>query len=270
MADEQTTDLSQIGAHLKKLAAAVAAAAKATEEDEADTAKDLDTALQLALRMDWPALVQVLENARNKERFKRDAALQSRREKLLVSARTAGEPFDDGARAVRVGVFRVDFEGESAVVCLGGVEVERTKEVDGEKLFNRLKELRATLEQSSFNRVEFFKQLQVSYSTCRRAVGADEFVSVRDLHRELVLERARTSEAFRKRPEPKNVPAYPLHHFVFDLARFVQKGVMVGDDRLVTTTPSMRESAGTVFIPNLDHPLGNETPAARLAIKRNQ
>lgn len=92
--------------------------------------------LQFALRLDWPALVQGLENARDKKRKKRDAALPSRREKLLVSARAAAEPFDDSARVVRIGAFRVEIEGESSVIWLGGVEVVRSKEVDGEKLFN--------------------------------------------------------------------------------------------------------------------------------------
>lgn len=269
MPHEPTADLGSIEAHLKKLASALTAATKATVEAGSDATKELEKALQLAVQLDWPALVRGLENARDEERSKRETALQSRREKLLVSARAAAEQADNGARAVRVGVFRVEFEGESAVVSLGGVEVERAKEVDGEKLFQRLKELRAAIEASPFNRAEFFKQLSASYATCRRAGSTDEFVSVRDLHRELVLERARSSDAFRKRPEPKNVPPYPLHQFVFDLARFIRDGVAVGEDRLVTTTPSMRESAGTVFIPNLDHPLANETPAARLAIKRN-
>jgi hypothetical protein len=125
------------------------------------------------------------------------------------------------------------------------------------------------MEKSPFSRVDFFRQVQSSYATCRRTGTLDEFVSVLDLHRELFLERARLNEAFRKRPEPKNVPEYPLHQFVFDLARFIQKGVAVGDERLFTTTPSMRESASTVFVPNLEHPLASETPAARLAIKRN-
>jgi hypothetical protein len=262
-------DFTQQTAQIKKLTFALAAASKAAAQGRADAGMKLDATLKLAEQLDWPALVEGLKRARDEERSKREVGLQSRREKLLVSARAAGEPFVDGERSVRVGVFRVEFEGESTVVSLGGVDVERTKEVDGERLYKRSKELRAWLEKSPFSRAEFFKQLQASYATCRRAGTTDEFVSVRDLHRELVLERARTNEAFRKRPEAKNVPDYPLHQFVFDLARFIQKGAAVGDDRLVTTTPAMRESASTVFIPNLDHPLANETPAARFAIKRN-
>lgn len=262
------TELEKYLPSLKKLLKTVEAASKAGVP-KPDAANKLKAAGRLAQQFDWPGFVEAIKQAGEFEQHQYQESMKSRREKLLRAARAAGEPFDDGARVVRVGIFRVEFEGESAVVSLGGVEVERTKEVDGEKLFQRLKELRASLEQVPFNRAEFFKQMQASYATCRRAGVADEFVSVRDLHRELVLERARSSGAFRKRPEPKNMPNYPLHQFVFDLARFIQKGVAVGEDRLVTTTPSMRESAGTVFIPNLDHPLTGETSAARLAIKRD-
>ena len=255
---------------LEKLATLLRKALRSPDADNPEKARQIEEAVRLAGQIIWPEFLDELTRACEQIRTWQEANLQSRREKLLLAARAGGELFDEATRAVRVGIFRVEFEGESAVVSLGGVEVERTKEVGGEKLFKRLKELRAALEQCPLNRAVFFKQMQASYATCRRAGATNEFIAVRDLHRELMLERARASEAFRKRPEPKNVPAYPLHQFIFDLARFIQKGVAVGDDRLVTTTPSMRESAGTVFIPNLDHPLGNETPAARLAIKRNQ
>ena len=54
---------------------------------------------------------------------------------------------------------------------------------------------------------------------------------------------------------------------MFDLARFIREGNSFGAERLMTQTPSMRESKETIHIPNLEHPTGNETAAARLAIK---
>ena len=95
----------------------------------------------------------------------------------------------------------------------------------------------------------------------------DEFVPVRDLHREMLLERARVSERFRKTGEAKNIEPYPLAQFIYDLARFLREGVVLGEERIMTQTPSMRESRETIHIPNLEHPAANETAAARLAIK---
>lgn len=262
-------DLPQFTAVLKKLAEALSHAAKAQAQGKADAGKRLEEAFRLTEQFDWPGFVTELKNACDHDRTTREAALQSRREKLLLAARAAGEPYDDSTRAVRIGIFHVGFEGESALASIGGIEVERTKEANGERIFQRLQELRRQLEQVPFHREAFFKQVKAAHTACRQAGAPDDFVSIRDLHRELVLERARASEAFRKHPDPKNVPPYPIHQFIFDLARFIQKGVGVGEERLVTTTPSMRESVRTVFIPNLDHPLGNETSAARLAVKRH-
>jgi hypothetical protein len=81
------------------------------------------------------------------------------------------------------------------------------------------------------------------------------------------LEQARNSERFRKSVDPKDIDPYPLPQFVFDLARFVRDGATVGGERLVTQAPSMREARDTIHIPNLDHPTGGETAAARLAIR---
>ncbi len=262
-------DLAQQAAHLKRLVGTLSNAAKTRREGKPDAARKLEEAARLAGQFNWPKFVDELKRACDEALAQREASLQSRREKLLQAARAAGEPFNESTRAVRVGVFRVEFEGESAVTTLGGVEVERTKEADGKKLYKRLQDLRGQLERSPFKRESFFKQIKAAYAACCEGRSRDKFVSIRDLHRELVLEGARSHHAFRKRPEPKNVPAYPMYQFVFDLARFIRGGVSVGDERLVTTTPSMRESASTIFIPSLDHPLGNETSAARLAIKKN-
>ncbi len=262
-------ELNQIASQLKKLGSALETALKSRAQSKPNFGKKIEEAAKLAEQIGWPELVAELRRECEALRAQHDTSLQSRLEKLLQAARASNVPAEPGARSVRVDIFRVELEGATASISLGGAKVERAKETDGDKLFARLRKIREGLDQSPFNREDFFKLLKSSYASCRRGSATDEFVPVRELHRELMLERARQSEAFRRSPEPKNVPAYPLHQFVFDLARFIQKGVGVGEERLVTTVPSMRESANTVFIPNLDHPLGNETPAARLAIKRS-
>lgn len=57
---------------------------------------------------------------------------------------------------------------------------------------------------------------------------SDEFVPVRELHREILFERARASDRFRKNPDPKSIEPYPMHYFVFDLARFIREGNSIG------------------------------------------
>jgi hypothetical protein len=253
---------------LQRLGKLLVAAAKSRAFGRADFSKQIEEASKLAGQINWTEVKANIEKEASVMRAKDEANLSGRREKLHQAASAAQCPAAMGTHFDRIDIFQVEYEGVTAVVRLGGVVLERVKEGDGEKLFSRLQQLRTTLDQTPFDRDQFFKMLKGAYAICRRAVaGGDEFVPVRDLHREMVLERARNSERFRKSAEPKNIDPYALPQFVFDLARLLRGGVSVGGERIVTQTPSMRESRETVHIPNLDHPASNEVAAARLAVR---
>ena len=260
--------LDAASGQLQKLAKQLSAAVKARAHGKLDYGKCVGEATRLAHQINWAALLSDLEQEANGIRDRDEANLRSRREKLLQAASAAQWSMQQGGQYDRIGIFQVEYEGAAAVVKLGGVGCERVHETDGAQLFGRLQRLRATLEQTPFQREVFFKLLKGAHKTCRQASpGSDEFVPVRELHREMVLERARHSERFRKSAEAKSIEAYSLEQFIFDLARFIREGVTMGGERIVTQTPSMRESRETVQIPNLDHPTSSETPAARLAIR---
>jgi len=253
---------------VQRLGKVLVTAVKSRAFGRPDYAKQIEEASRLANEIDWVGLRTTLEREAGEVRERVETNLRSRREKLHQAAGAGQWHAQMGSQYDRIDIFQVEYEGATAVVKLGGVPCERMKEVDGEKLFARLKQLKAGLEQAPFQRENFFKQLKGAYTTCRRMTGTgDEFVPVRELHREMVLERARGSERFRKSGEAKSIEGYSLPQFVFDLARFVREGIAVGQERIVTQTPSLRESKETIHIPNLDHPTGSEVAAARLAIK---
>jgi hypothetical protein len=253
---------------VQRLGKVLVAAVKSRAFGRPDYAKQIEEASRLANQIDWMALKGTIEREASEVRERVETSLRSRREKLHQAAGAAQWHAQMGGQYDRIDIFQVEYEGVTAVVKLGGVPCERVKEVDGEKLFDRLKQLKAELQQAPFQRENFFKQLRGAYATCRRTTGAgDEFVPVRELHREMVLERARGSERFRKSGEAKSIDGYSLPQFVFDLARFIREGVTVGEERVVMPTPSMRESREAVHIPNLEHPTSSEVTAARLAIK---
>ncbi|NLH74687.1 MAG: hypothetical protein GX456_16690 [Verrucomicrobia bacterium] len=268
LAGGQSAVLNTAAVALQKLGRMLAAAMKAQALGEPDFGKRIEEVNKLVAQIDWADIKAKVEKEVRTVLEKHQASLQARREKLHQAAKSAQVAAVMGAQSDRIGIFRVEYEGATAVVSLGGVTVTRLKEADGERLFGELQRLRAALEQTPFNRDGFFEQVKAAYGICRRAAsGGDEFVPVRELHREMVLERARNSEKFRRSADPKSIEPYPLYQFVFDLARFLRGGVSNGGERIVSQTPSMRESRETIHIPNLDHPTGNETAAARLAIK---
>lgn len=264
----QSPDLEAGAATLQKLCKILGTAIKSRAFGKPEFAKEIQEASKLAGQVDWAALKSAIDTEAKASREQNDANLQVRREKLQQTALAAKIPASMGAQADRIDIFRIEYVGALAVITLGGVEVERSKESDGEKLFAHLRSLRASLEKTPFSREGFFRVLKAAHANCRISGSfSDEFVPVRDLHREILLERARASDRFRKNPDPKCIEPYPMHHFVFDLARFIREGNSLGAERLMTQTPSMRESKETIHIPNLEHPTGNETAAARLAIK---
>lgn len=267
-AGQKAQDLEAGAATLQKLCKILGTAIKSRAFGKPQYAKEIQEASKLAAQVDWATLKSAIDAEAKSSREQNDANLQVRREKLQQAALAAKVPAAMGTQADRVDIFRIEYVGALAVITLGGVEVEKSKESDGEKLFAHLRHLRALLEKTPFNREGFFRVLKAAHASCRMSgTVTDEFVPVRELHREILFERARASDRFRKNPDPKSIEPYPMHYFVFDLARFIREGNSVASERLMTQTPSMRESKETIHIPNLDHPTGNETAAARLAIK---
>lgn len=266
--EAKASSLEAEAAVLQKLSKILGTAIKSRAFGKPGFAKEIQEASKLAAQIDWPGLKAAIDAEAKASREQNDANLQVRREKLQRAALAANIPAAMIGQADRIDIFRVEYVGALAVITLGGVEVERSKESDGENLLAHIRNLRASLEKTPFSREAFFRVLKAAHASCRMSGSfSDEFVPVRELHREILFERARASDRFRKNPDPKSIEPYPMHYFVFDLARFIREGNSFGTERLMTQTPSMRESKETIHIPNLEHPTGNETAAARLAIK---
>jgi hypothetical protein len=258
------SDARQLG----KLAKVLSAAVKSKAIGKPEFAKQIEEANRLAAQINWAEVRGNIEREAKGEQERIEANLGGRREKLLQAASAAKWVFQQGSQFDLIDIFQVHYEGAAVVVKLGGVPFQRFAETDGEKVFARLKQLRAGLDQVPFQREAFFKQLKGAHAICRHAQsGSDEFVPVRELHREMVFERARNSDRFRKTGEAKSIEAYPLPQFIYDLARLIRDGAVVGSECIRTQTPAMRESKEMVHIPNLNNPSSSETAAARLAIR---
>jgi len=253
---------------LQEVSKQIALACKAVESAQPGAADALERALTLAERFDWAKVVDSLREGTAAARRRFQEEMASRREMLHHLAKDAGLSTEMLTNLDRIGIFTVAYDGIMATVSLGGVRIGIHKETDGRKLFEAVQKDRAALDAVPFHREEFFQELTTAMDYCRSfGAMADGFVPVRDLHREMVLDRARRSERFRRAPEAKNMEPYPLYQLVYDLARFGLHGWSCGNQRLATQAPSMRESKDTIFIPSLEHSPGGETAAARLAVR---
>ena len=213
-AETQGLGLEAGAAILQKLCKVLGTAIKSQAFGRPEFAKEIQEANKLAGQVDWPALKSAIETEAKASREQNDANLQMRREKLHQTALAAKCAASMGAQSDRVDIFRIEYAGALSVITLGGVEVERSKEADGEKLLAHIRSLRASLEKTPFSREGFFRALKAAHASCRRSgLFGDEFVPVRELHREILLERARASDRFRRNPDPKCIEPYPMHYF---------------------------------------------------------
>jgi hypothetical protein len=263
------TTFDDINASLACLSKAVKAAASARLKHDKEAVKLIEAAAKEAELMDWKKAGEVLRNEAVQLQRDTEQALRQRRETLKEHAEQAGVPFRGYEAWDRIGIFDVRYSGLAVTVELGGVKVESFDEADGGRLFKRLQEVRSLLDAPLLDRKQFFQNIKAAYTTVRRRNSAEgDYVLVHAIHVELLLERARHDVKFVRNPDPKNIAAYPLHQFVYDLARFLNNpdGPRCGSERIQTQAPSMRESKATVQIPNLKNPAISETSVARLAV----
>lgn len=263
------TTFDDLNTSLARLSKAVKASATARLKRDKKAAKLLEFAAKEAELMDWKKGGEVLRNEARQLQLDQEQSLCQRRESLKTHAQRAGVPLQGCEAWDRIGIFDVRYSGLAVTVELGGVKVESFDEADGERLFKRLQELHTVLDAPPLDRKQFFQNIKAAYTTIRRRPsGEGDYVLVHAIHVELLFERARHDTKFVRNPDPKNIAPYPLHQFVFDIARFLNDadGPRCGSERIQTQAPSMRESKATVQIPNLKNPVSASTSVARLAV----
>lgn len=264
-----TTSLDKLIPSLDKLAKKAKAAGKAVEKRAATAEKTLEAAVQAAKDAGFEGAALVFAKEAEELRNAKKTQLAQRREILLARAKDAGVAVKQYEKTDRVDVFELSYPGISVEVTLGGAKVDTIKESDGERVWLAFSKLRENLKQHVFDRKAFFATVKAAWQSVRRLTAdGGEYQLVKDVHRELVLERARRSAKFAKIPEPKNIEPYSLAQFIYDLARFGdgQEGWVCGAERLKSQTPAMRESKDSVHVPVLSHPLAPDSPMARLAV----
>ncbi len=263
------TTFDDLNSSVTRLSKAVKAAASARLKHDRKAVKLIETAAKEAEMLDWNKGVEILRNEAVQLQRNQEQALRQRRESLKTNAEKAAVPFRPYTAWDRIGIFDVRYSGLAVTIELGGVKIESFDEADGGRLFNRLQELRSRLNAQALERQQFFKDIKAAYTSVRRrSQGEGDYVLIHEIHGELLFEHARHDAKFVRDPDPKNIAPYPLHQFVYDLARFLNDadGPRCGSERIQTQAPSMRESKAAVQIPNLKNPVSSETSVARLAV----
>jgi hypothetical protein len=234
-------------------------------------AEKLQKALSAAKAVPLSDLIDHLEKRKREIDQKITSALEERREKLLITARDAGTPHKRFGEYDRIGAFKVMYKGRKVRVELGSEMVCQFDETDGEKIFEVLKDEMEQLEHTPFDRDGFFKTIKEAYHLARvRDEVRDSWAPIRTLYVYVALLRNLQFGDFLKKPETKKFRDYSTAQFVYDLARFGQKGWLVENEALQTQTPNMATTAAgkTIALPDLDSLTGMGAQFAVLRVTK--
>jgi hypothetical protein len=213
-------------------------------------------------------LIVWLENMAGEVESRMKAALDQRRESLLLAARNANVRHKRFGDYDRVALFKVSYRGTKVRLELGSETLREFEEADGARILEAIQRDSALLEKESFSREEFLRTIKDAIRLAReRGLERDGWVPVRTLYAYVVLLRNLGSEDFVRRPGARSFRDYSTAQFVYDLARFGRGGWLLGDEILRGMTPNMATVAAgkTMTLPDLEN---TETLGPQLAVLR--
>ena len=265
--DRHETSPDAIKRVLGKVSRSLTALAKASTADpgQAFSARERAVAALRDLDTKLDGWIGHLDAEQAAQARQREAALDRRREDLARSAKEVGWTVLRRQDYDVVDCFRVDYRKDRVTVRLGSEKLDAFAEVDGKRLFSRLRAAREALDGFPFDRLGFLQALKDAIGlaqTLKR--DRDGRVPIRTLYPLVALARQSRNERFLKKPDSKTYADYPMTQFVYDLARFGREGWKTEwGERVSNQPPNMATIArgATVTLPVLD---GRGTDGAQL------
>lgn len=176
------------------------------------------------------------------------------REALLQSAKAAAVPYKRYDSFDRVGIFKIEYKRQAAVLKLGSEVHVEVPLSDGAGLFRAVQEEQQRLESAPFDRSAFFKTLQAAFDLAA-AMNATKGgrMGVKALLPYVVIARSLAHEDFRRSPTQKTLREYSMSRLAYDLARFGSNGWDCQGWQVVSQTPNMAtvEQGKAMILPSL-------------------
>ena len=251
---------------LGKVTRSLTALAKAsTDQGQAFSARERAVAALRDLDTKLEGWVRDLDNEQAAYARQREAALDRRREDLARSAKEVGWTVLRRRDYDVVDCFRVSYKKDRVTVLLGSEKLDAFDEVDGKRLFSRLRAAREALDRFPFDRLGFLQALKDAIGLAQTLErDRDGRVPIRKLYPLAALARQSRNERFLKKPDSKTYADYPITQFVYDFARFGREGWKTErGERVSNQPPNMATVArgASVTLPVLD---GRDTDGVQL------
>ncbi len=253
--EQAAAGLKEIALRVNALGRALTNLVKLGDEKTEKTAATVLEAMNAAQAVAMPQLADELRQRLQTTTDHLHRALDSRREALHAAAKKEGIRSRRFGEYDRVGPFEIRYAGPKARISLGSEIAAEISEVDGGRLFREITELHQRMEGEPFDREEFFKLLRRAYEMAKLHFEPREgWVPIRNLYALTVMVRNLKKRDFIAHPDSKHFQSYSSAQFVFDLARFGERGWEIGRERLRTQTPAMNTvmQGQTMTLPSLE------------------
>ena len=242
---------------LGKVTRALTALAKASKTDSGRvfSARKKAVAVLRDLDAKLDGWLRYLDGEQAAHVQRHEAALARRREDLAQSAKEFGWSFLRQQDYDVVDCFQVSCKKDRVTVKIGSEKLDAFDEVDGKRLFSRLRTAREALDGFPFDRNEFFQMLKDAIGMAEALKkDHDGGVPIRVLYPLVVLVRQTRNERFLEKPDSRTYADYPMTQFIYDFARFGRDGWKERGERIANRPPNMRTIArgATVTLPVLD------------------
>lgn len=220
--------------------------------------------------LDLPGLTAVVEAERGRIKELIATDLKRKRELVLQTAESMGQPVRRYSDYDRIGPFRITHQGASTKVAFGRLAVESFDEANGEKAAERIVALRKETLEGAFDPRVFYHEFQqaVRHASVEDALH-DGWVRLDAIYREFALGQMRSGFGKRGWKEAKPTAPVPLVRFVVQFARLLLAANYPKGQYLRIRTPAMALSGEAFQVPDLGDPLGDEKLVLDVKIERN-
>ncbi len=186
----------------------------------------------------------------------RDArsAREGLRESLLLSAKAGAVPHKRYETFDRVGIFKIEYKKQTAVLRLGSETHVEVPLSDGSSLFKVVQEEQQRLESAPFDRSDFFKTLRTAFQLASTLNATrNGKIGIKALLPYVVIARSLANDDFKRNPTQKTLREYSMARFAYEFARFGSDGWECQGLQVVSQTPNMAtvEQGKSVTLPSL-------------------
>jgi len=229
-----------------------------------EQAKWLDKTKHILSSTDFAGILEAISDKHTDVNDKIKNLLRTRREDFIKKCSENQIKIERVDSYDRFDVLKIEYKGNDVIISFSNIKMLKKTLSTGDEVYLACIEILDKLRSSPFDRSKFFSRLQLALKFMKSAepdaVTNDGSVVLKKILIFLQM-------AIHYEKNKKTLP-YELAQFIYDLGRFISKGVVYGNYRIELETPAHAFVKEALIIPNLDNPTFPGRPVRKIRITR--